>query len=536
MTRQPRTPALLRAILGRLIAASILLVGTAAAAAIAADPASGSGTHGNLAAPLPTAAPIVGDWRVTYGSSSVVTIAGSDATYSMTAKSSVQVVGAACSLPSGTLIATFTGSGASFTGQHGLWRIADCVFSSWAPMTLNLDGATLTATVTGAGEPFVFTRIDTGNAPAGPPPPPSFRDSVATPAEVTLDPVVIGETVAIAAGIIILVPFPGAIFNSTLEANYAEISERLRRLRRRLRSMLERALASVLRRTRRSSTAGAGGFVAASPIVQPSPEVDPDETSWARLWRTPQGVAGFVLLSALLYGALDPTLGFDVASLATVLGLVAGLAVTLLAFGLPTALLYHRNAVRFGVRALPGTLAVGVFCVLITRLTDFHPGYLYGLVVGLVAVTKLTVAVEGRTIAVATACALVASFVAWFGLLLVAPATPPGGDPGLVLITLHTTLAMTVVAGIELATFGMLPIRFLPGAAVLGWNRRVWLVLAGTGVFAFLWILTNPARGYLSDATRTPLLTIVGLLLVFGIGSTAFWAYFRFRSAGAAPS
>ena len=42
--------------------------------------------------------------------------------------------------------------------------------------------------------------------------------------------------------------------------------------------------------------------------------------------------------------------------------------------------------------------------------------------------------------------------------------------------------------------------------------------------------ITSPtASGYLADASRTPLITIVTLFAGFGLVSVALWAYFRFR-------
>jgi len=125
---------------------------------------------------------------------------------------------------------------------------------------------------------------------------------------------------------------------------------------------------------------------------------------------------------------------------------------------------------------------------------------------------------------------------AWFGLLWVAPLNPSQGAPGPTLVALQTALVMALVAGVELSVFGMLPVRFLPGEKVYHWNRRVWAILLGIAVFGFVHILVNPRHGYLADATRTPMLTIVVLLLCFGLGSVVFWAYFRFRRVPVAPS
>jgi hypothetical protein len=86
---------------------------------------------------------------------------------------------------------------------------------------------------------------------------------------------------------------------------------------------------------------------------------------------------------------------------------------------------------------------------------------------------------------------------------------------------------MIVVASIELAAFGMLPFSFLTGASVTQWNWRVWLVLIAIGWSGFLVVIMNPRNGYLSDTTRTPLVTIVGLLVFFSPVSVLFWWYFK---------
>jgi zinc transporter ZupT len=56
------------------------------------------------------------------------------------------------------------------------------------------------------------------------------------------------------------------------------------------------------------------------------------------------------------------------------------------------------------------------------------------------------------------------------------------------------------------------------------------MALIGLAAFAFFHILLNPSSdaGYLADSERTSMATVIGLLLVFGLGSVLFWAYFRF--------
>ncbi len=482
-------------------------------------------------------APISGEWRVTYGSPSVVTISGSDGSYTQVAKSPIQVQGSSCFLPPGTTTATFSGSGRAFTGQHGLWFSSNCAFAHWTPVTVTLAGMTLTE-VLGDGEHFVFTRI--GNLPPLP-----FRESVPTPAQITFDPVIVAQSLAIVVGIIILVPFPAILFNRTLEENYAEIVGRVRRARRRLTT--RRALAALFgllplaanRGPQTPSAAPAGA--PPSPGIERIPEAvrtDPpsEQPIGSRFWGTPLGIALFVLLSALLYGFLDPTFGPDLQSLAAFAGLVLGLVVTLSAFCVPIELAYRRSAIGHSLRALPGTLVVGLACVLITRLTDFHPGYLYGLVLTFVVARDLGIAAEGRAMMRAAASTLAIAVVSWLGLWLVDVLVPVQSDPGPALIALQNALVMALVAGIELTVFGMLPLRFLPGEKVFRWSRRAWAALFGAGLFGFVHVLMNPRSGYLADTTRTPMVTIVVLLLGAAVFSVGFWAYFRFRRLPVARS
>ena len=320
----------------------------------------------------------------------------------------------------------------------------------------------------------------------------SFVGSLPTPLEISLDPVVVATGAAAAAGVVLLVPFPGALFNSTWEANADEIARWGRGIRRRLRRILS----------------GRDG---------------------ESFWKRPIGIGVFFVLSAVLYSFLDPTFGLaDIgASLVTFAGMLGGLVVGTLVFALPTVVFHWLSTREFGrLRVLPGTIAVAAACVLVTRLTGFQPGYLYGLVIGFIFATELAPAAEGRSAFIAALWMLVVALAAWVVLIPVGAAAADGTFGPMVL---QATLTTLVVGGLEGVAIGLLPLRFLPGEAVLAWNRRAWAVLFGIGVFAFLHVLVNPSSGYLADTERAPLLTIVALLVVFGAASIGLWTWFRFR-------
>lgn len=352
----------------------------------------------------------------------------------------------------------------------------------------------------------------------------SLMSSVPDPFHITLDPVVVAQSVALTAGVIVLVPFPSALFNNTLEENYVEVMGWVTRLQARAKRLWDRLIAWIRKQvaSRRAPPTGV------PPPTQPMSDQSFVTSAAADPWQSPLRIAGFVLLTALLYAFLDPTFGFSLNSLAELAGLALGLFAVVLAWGVPLLIMSRRDHFELSVRALPATLIVGVACVLISRFANFQPGYLYGLIVGFFMAHGLDERIEGRTKAVAAATTLVVALAGWIVLALLR-GSAGGADFGAVL--LEAAAVTVVVAGLENAVFAMLPLRFMPGEAVFKWDRRVWIALMAIGLFGFVHVLLNPAAGagYLADSTRTSFVTLILLLAFFGIASVLFWAYFRFR-------
>lgn len=465
---------------------------------------------------------VVGSWENGH-----VTIAYKDGGYLVTHNVGFTVAAGAgassetCQVAAGTVTWTFSGSGGSYDGQAMAWRSPGCQIV-WLPAKMTWSGDSFTVTISFNGQTSVWHRTAAG--------PGTFRNSIPLPWQVNLSPEVVLATLAFTGGVIILLPFPGALFNSTLESNYAEILRRARRGRRRVRNLLLSPWFAI--RARLGLKAGPARLPLDSEL--PGPPVDtaavsPRDEAQERhdFWWTPLGVGLFIVATAVLSGFLDPGFGINAGSLATLAGMLIGLVAVLAAFELPVIVFYRRHRIGFWFRALPATIAVSVVCVLISRLTDFQPGYLYGLIITTAVATRLSGPAEGRLTAISVASALAAAMVAWFGLAAISPLTAANPDPGPLLVIVQTVLTMIVAAGIETAAFGLLPMAFLSGPSVRLWNKPVWAALLVFGWFALGIIILNPQNGYLSDSTRTPLFTIVGLLAFFSLGSVAFWAYFR---------
>jgi MFS family permease len=311
--------------------------------------------------------------------------------------------------------------------------------------------------------------------------PGGFVASVPPPSKVSSEPLVIAQSLALAGLIVLLMPFPAQLFNSTLETHYATVRRWFR-------------LDALQRATGRVS-----GF-----------------------WDSVAGILAFVLLSALIYALLDPSLGLDARGAATIVGLAIGIVLTAVMASAPSLISALRNHGKWRMRALPATLIVGLACVLISRLTGFLPGYLYGVILGFVFARELSRAEQGRANGLAAAALLAMSLVSWLLLALIGPA-----PSGIVATIAATALSTLLVASLEAVVFGLLPFRFLPGEPLHTTNRLFWAALLLVGAFCFFHILINPASGYLGSSARTPFFTVVALFLAFGLLSVAFWAYFR---------
>jgi hypothetical protein len=319
----------------------------------------------------------------------------------------------------------------------------------------------------------------TGGGASGPG---AFASSVPAPTEVSLEIGPLVQSALLALVFVLLMPFPATLFNSTLEEHYEEVRGWFPRLR-----------------TPFRLPGGGGSF-----------------------WSSPIGVGTFVVISAVVYGFLNPGIGLTGESAAEVAGIGLGIVVTAFAFELPVLLAHRGSGVT--LRVLPGTIVVGLLCVVISRLTGFLPGYVYGLILGFAFAGELSRAQEGRRAAMAGVVMLALAVGAWLLTGVVG-----GDDQSVVGIALRTVLAAVVVGGLEGVVFGLLPLRMLRGETLFTWNRVVWGVIFGLGVFAFAHILINPTSGYLADSSRTPFLTILTLLIGFGAVSIGFWAYFRYR-------
>jgi hypothetical protein len=314
----------------------------------------------------------------------------------------------------------------------------------------------------------------------------SFVDSIPTFDAVATDATSIAGS-ALLALLLLLVGFAAELFNNTVENNYDEISGWFRR------GWFGRFGAWIGRRAR-------------------------------------IGVLGFLILTALVSSFVDPTFGPNLRSLFEFFGFLVGVIVVLASFkGLPM-LVHRRKTGELGhLRPLPWALVIAAVFVLVSRVGNLQPGYLYGIVLGAIFTREVSDDEEGRETIYGSIWTLFASLLAWVLLNAVRSAGLPADDPGGTFAL--TALGCILVSGLEATAFGLMPLRFMPGYAIYRWNRPLWAVLFGLSVFAFIHILIGPSSGYVSSLNPAAFIAALGVFAVFGALSIGTWGYFRFRPA-----
>jgi hypothetical protein len=329
------------------------------------------------------------------------------------------------------------------------------------------------------------TVRESETSPTEPSERPVFTRAISAPDEVNWSPTVVGTNILLALLLVILMPFPAALFNSTLGANYETIRKWFR--------------------------------------LKPKPP-------GLRSMSSPKRWLGFgilLVITAALNSALDPTLGLNRRSLTFFLGLLASIAAVNLVGSVPDRLYMRlKYKDRPFVKLYPLALLVAVASVGISRLIAYRPGYLYGLIAGVGFSKALSKNESGWATLRTTAWMFLVSGIAWLAWIPVKSAVESNPDR-IGLLVLDTTLAALFAAGISGNMFGLLPLKFLEGETLLKWNRIAWGLLFGFGVFTFLQTLIE----HTGDAIpRSSIVTAAALFVGFGTISILFWSYFRIKN------
>jgi MFS family permease len=239
-------------------------------------------------------------------------------------------------------------------------------------------------------------------------------------------------------------------------------------------------------------------------------------------------LAGVALttVTALLFGFADPRFGFSIASLRLFLGLAIALAIVSYVVNVIVGrLMRGRWKVDVEVNLRPLGLILTVVGVVVSRVLDFSPGFLIGLVLGLVISEKHLAKHAWRAVLLRTGLLLTLALLAWLAFSLF-DAKEEGGTFASEL-AVETLVAITTEAVVGLLV-ELLPLRLLEGEKLYQKSKILWGALYLVAIFIFV-VAVVPWEGNWATLGSS-LWTWIGIVVGFGILATSIYIFFRVRS------
>ncbi len=277
--------------------------------------------------------------------------------------------------------------------------------------------------------------------------PNSLSSALPTLQDIVSNPAILGAAAASSLALLFLVAFPAEILNSTLDENYQ-----------RLFGKLPKARMPWLDRLRKS------------------------------LKRTPAvGALALTTLAALILSFSDRNFGFDLASLRLFLACAIGMFVLgYIANAVTGVVLRRRWSIASVIELQPFGLFVALAGVILSRILDFAPGLLIGLVLALSLGASATLKEESRAVLVWAGAILGLAIASWITYSLFAGILWPGTFVGALVDDSLVAIATEGTSGLII---GLLPLGFLDGRSVFRHSKRQWLATYLVALIAFFVIV-----------------------------------------------
>jgi len=237
-------------------------------------------------------------------------------------------------------------------------------------------------------------------------------------------------------------------------------------------------------------------------------------------------VSGFltVATTALVLCFADPQFGWSAWSLRLWLAVFASLfMVNVVSMSIVRAVARRKYGVESRLDPMPATILIVAGSVLVSRLAHIEPGFLFGVVVGVIFVRELMKIEEGRLASLGGLVLIGLGISSWIAYSLL---PNPESASATVQFFRDFTAAMTLES-LSTLLIALLPLAFLEGQGIFKWQKAVWALIYGTAVAAFV-IVVVPMGESWGDMTA-PILGWTTLFLIFAVIATGVWAYFKLR-------
>ncbi|MCU1417822.1 MAG: hypothetical protein JWP32_1996 [Schumannella sp.] len=236
----------------------------------------------------------------------------------------------------------------------------------------------------------------------------------------------------------------------------------------------------------------------------------------------PLAIAG-VVVASVISAFVDPRFGTDSgASLRIVASILLAFIVDV-ALGWILLLLFLRRTMpdaQARLRFVPASLLLVVAAVVFSRITGFQPGIVFGLVAGVVIGATIARTDRARVALIGLGYSFAAGVLGWIGFAIASAAA--GSDTSFGVVFLQETLSAIAIGGMAILPVALFPLRGMTGFDIFIWNRLVWGVAYGIGLFGFFFVLMPAPFAW--QGVPLQLGVWVSLYLVYAVAAVAIWA------------
>ena len=253
---------------------------------------------------------------------------------------------------------------------------------------------------------------------------------------------------------------------------------------------------------------------------------------WARASTAKRGLplaAATLLAAAVMSGFVDPDFGIGASTPRVLLSIVLGFTLEVLLGWVAMLILLPRLIAGVDARldVRPATLLIVLGAVIVTRLTGFEPGIVFGLVAGVAVGATLATAARVRVALAGLAWGYALAVLAWVAYAALEPtvldaaSASPDGLPPLGLVLLREALATMTMAGIAALPVALVPLRGLTGHELWSWSKPLWAGLYAVGLLSFFLVLMPMPFAW--TGVEAALATWVTGYLIYAGVAVALW-------------
>ncbi len=285
--------------------------------------------------------------------------------------------------------------------------------------------------------------------------------------------------------LIFLIGLPSLIFNSTLKEHHANLASS--------RGAIKRAIDRVEAWLARLST-------------------------WSLL-----GV--FSIIGSLLYSIVDPTFGFNLSSLAEIVGYVGAIIVSTSITELARGLYVHRKFKKIGdLKAFPLGIVMALVFDVFSRVAHFEPGFVFGVLAALVFRVEPTGEEDGRSVTLSSLWLMGASALCWV-IWIPVKDNLIGGNHNFVILCADALLSFIWICGLQSLFFGLIPIKSMDGDTVFKWSKAAWASIYVVVTFVFVQFIIHPSAAGYGGNSKTSIVPLLAMFVAATVAAGIFWIY-----------